>query len=255
MTTLRRSVDVITRTSRRYALLTLSCIGVVVYGLATGPDLNFDLRNIRAYNAWMIVRGRLGDDALSNLLTQYLPLHDVVNVILLGTGKWWLPVLFWSALHASIVVVAYRLVGILVPTAPNILKQLIAASSLASPLIMMEIGTSFGDLTAAPFFGLALLVVLQRRDHWNWTTAGIYLAIAAVAKPTMLLCAPPVLFGVTLLGYSVVQVATFGLAFVGVYFSAALIWSAYWTHESGVSWYSIPGLPISGITALRLVIL
>lgn len=250
----RHSLDAIAGMCRRHAVLILSCLGVVVYGLATGPDLNFDLRNIRAYNAWMIVRGRLGDDALSNLLTQYLPIHDVINVILLGTGKWWLPVAFWAALHGSIVIVAYRIAGLLAPNAPQFWKQLIAASSLASPLIMMEIGTSFGDLTAAPFFGLTLLVVLRRKDHWNWFAAGTYLAIAAVAKPTMLLTAPPIFFGVTLLGYSLVQVATFGIAFVGVYFSAALVWAAYWTHESGVSWYSIPGLPLSGLKFVMVTV-
>lgn len=236
-------------------------ICTVGYALNRGPDTNFDLRNIRAFNAWMIVRGRLGDDPRSNLLTQYLPLHDIANVVLIGTGHWWLPVVFWTVVHVTTVLVCYRLIGVLSPTAPESVRQLVAVVSLASPLIMMEIGTSFGDLTVAPFFGLMLLTCLKKTSQWNWWAAGAFLALGAVMKPTVLLGVPAILIGVALLAYSVVQVATFGLGFVGFYFPLCLAWSAYWSHTSGTTFLSVPGLPVSGskfvivtLTALALLL-
>jgi len=239
---------------RKHWILVSGYLITLCYSLNRGSDTNFDLRNIRAFNAWMIVRGRLGDDPTSNFLTRYLPLHDVANVILMGTGRWWLPVIFWAGVHASIVVISYQLVGQLLPTMPNLQKQLLAAVSLASPLIMMQVGTSFGDLTAAPFLGLMIVCCLKKSSDWNWWLAGSCLALAAVMKPTMLLSAPAIIVGVGFLSSSIVQVVTLVVGFVGVYSVLALIWTSYWSLTAHQTFLSIPGLPFSGLPFVLLTL-
>ncbi len=242
----------VTTRCQRNVFVLIGFVTTTIYSVAAGPDLNFDLRNIRAYNAWMIVRGRLSDDPISNLLTQYLPFHDIVNVILIGTGYWWLPVLFWGAIHASTIFVANRLLRLVAPNVSDSMRQLTAIASLATPLIMMEIGTAFGDLTAAPVLGLMFIACLERRDSWNWCSAGVLLALAAIIKPTVVLGVPPLLVAVAIIAYSGVQVATFLSGFAGAYFPLGLAWALYWSHEANQRYLSMPGLPITGI---RFVVL
>ena len=147
--------------ARKYILLLLTPFAVSFYTLQRGSDYNYDFVNIKGQLAWSILHGRLGIDSQIGNRFSYPVLNDIWNVLLLGTGYWWLPVIFWALVHSLIVVIAFLIIRELAPKMNVVIQQVVALTSLTSPLILMQIGTAIGHLTTSVFIGLSLLFLIR----------------------------------------------------------------------------------------------
>ena len=146
---------------KKHILLLVAPLVVATYALQRGSDYNFDFVNIKGQLGWSILHGRLGIDSQIGGRYSLTPFNDVWNVLLLGTGYWWLPVTFWALVHSLIVVITFLIIKELVPQMNVITQQIVAITSLTSPIVLMQIGTAIGHLTTSIFIGLSLLFLIR----------------------------------------------------------------------------------------------
>lgn len=171
--------------TRKYILLIIAPLVVTVYVLQRGSDYNYDFVNIKGQLAWSILHGRLGIDSQIGGRYSFPPFNDVWNVLLLGTGHWWLPVVFWALVHSLIVIIAFLVIRELAPQMNVYIQQIVAITSLTSPIILMQIGTAIGHLTTSIFIGLSLLFLIRgTKDEHNkyWLLAGASLGLGILLR-------------------------------------------------------------------------
>ncbi len=232
--------------------------GVVLtffFSVLRAPDFNYDLVNLRGQLAWSITRGRLGIDSFEGSRYLFPPLNDAWNILLLGTGSTWVPVAFWSAVHALIPIVVYLIIKGIAPEWGSWATQLLALTSLSSPLLLMQIGTSFGHLTSSVFISLALLFLLRCRQVTNpqlATLAGAMLGVAVLIRMSNLPSVPAYLLGVTFLVATTTDFARFALGFGTVFGGSYFAWSWYASNEVGTRFqgFSVVPLGLPGSVAL-----
>ncbi len=240
----------------RFAPLFLTALFVFRYALLRGSDYNYDFVNIKGQLSWSIIHGRLGIDSQFSGRYSFPPLNDAWNILLLGTGHWWLPVMYWSLVHSLIVIVTYFVVKELVPQMSVYLQQIIAVTSLTSPIILMQIGTGFGHLTTSVFIGLSLLFLLRGTKDgpdFYWLLAGANLGIAILLRSSNIPTVPAYLLAASILAVHSKQFVSFVLGFSWVYFGISIPWAWYSSNASGFTFSGIELIP-KGIVGVYVVI-
>ena len=136
------------------------------------------------------------------------------------------------------------------------LKQIIAFTSLASPIVLMQIGTGIGHLTTSVFIGLSLLFLLRGTKEgpdYYWLLSGAYLAIAILLRSSNISTIPAYLLAVSLVVVNSKQFVLFVLSFSWVFFGASILWAWYSSNASGFTFTGIAGIPM-GIVGVYGVI-
>lgn len=241
---------------RKYVLLFIAPLLVTIYSLNRGSDYNYDFVNIKGQLGWSILHGRLGIDSQIGGRYSFPPFNDVWNVLLLGTGHWWLPVVFWALVHSLIVVITFLIIRELAPKINVIVQQVVAISSLTSPVILMQIGTAIGHLTSSVFIGLSLLFLIRgMKDASNkyWIVAGACLGFGILLRfsntPTIL----AYLLAASIISVNSTQLVSFFLGFCWVFFGISITWAWYATSASGLTFGGLGVLPM-GMVGVWIVI-
>ena len=241
---------------RRHILLLITPFVVTTYVLQRGSDYNFDFVNIKGQLGWSILHGRLGIDSQIGGRYSLTPFNDVWNVLLLGTGHWWLPVAFWALVHSLIVVIAFLIIKELAPQMNVFNQQIVAITSLTSPIILMQIGTAIGHLTTSVFIGLSLLFLIRgTKDTQNkyWLLAGANLGLAILLRSSNIPTIPAYLLAVSLIAVNSRQLVAFFLGFGWVFFGVSISWAWYATSASDLSFNGLAVIP-KGMIGVWLVI-
>lgn len=234
----------------KFVPLSLTSCFVIGYVVIRGSDYNYDFVNIKGQLAWSIIHGRLGIDSQIGGRYSFPPFNDVWNVLLLGTGYWWLPVIFWALVHSLIVVITYFIIKEFVPKMNIYLQQILAITSLTSPIILMQIGTGFGHLTTSVFIGLSLLFLLRGTKNGNnryWLLAGLNLGIAILLRFSSIPTIPAYLLAVSIIAVNSKQLVSFVLGFSWIFFGVSIPWAWYSSHASGFSFTGIAVIPKGAI--------
>ena len=242
--------------ARKYILLLLTPLVVSFYTLQRGSDYNYDFVNIKGQLAWSILHGRLGIDSQVGGRYSFPPFNDVWNVLLLGTGHWWLPVVFWAVVHSLIVIVTFLIIRELAPRMNVYIQQMVAITSLSSPIILMQIGTAIGHLTTSIFIGLSLLFLIRgTRDFQNkyWLLSGASLGIAVLLRFSNIPTIPAYLLAVSIIAVNSKQLVSFVLGFSWIFFGVSIPWAWYASNASGFSFTGIGVIP-SGLMGVYAVI-
>ena len=242
--------------ARKFFLLLLSPLMVTIYVLQRGSDYNFDFVNIKGQLAWSILHKRLGVDSQIGGRYSFPPFNDVWNVLLLGTGHWWLPVVFWALVHSLIVVIAYFIIKELVPTMNIYLQQIIALTSLTSPIILMQLGTGFGHLATSVFIGISLFFLLRgtkNETYRYWLLAGAYLGIAFLLRSSNIPTIPAYLLAVSIIAVNSKQLVSFVLGFSYVYFGISIPWAWYSSNAAGIPFTGVAVVP-KGVVGVCVVV-
>ena len=242
--------------ARKYILLLLTPLVVSFYTLQRGSDYNYDFVNIKGQLAWSILHGRLGIDSQVGGRYSFPPFNDVWNVLLLGTGHWWLPVVFWALVHSLIVIVTFLIIRELAPRMNVYIQQMVAITSLSSPIILMQIGTAIGHLTTSIFIGLSLLFLIRgTRDFQNkyWLLSGASLGIAVLLRFSNIPTIPAYLLAVSIIAVNSKQLVSFVLGFSWIFFGVSIPWAWYASNASGFSFTGIGVIP-SGLMGVYAVI-
>ena len=182
--------------ARKYILLLLTPFAVSFYTLQRGSDYNYDFVNIKGQLAWSILHGRLGIDSQVGGRYSFPPFNDVWNVLLLGTGHWWLPVVFWALVHSLIVIVTFLIIRELAPRMNVYIQQMVAITSLSSPIILMQIGTAIGHLTTSIFIGVSIPWAWYASNASGFSFTGIGVipsGLMGVYAVITFLCVSPIL--------------------------------------------------------------
>jgi hypothetical protein len=241
---------------RKFFLLLLSPLMVTIYALQRGSDYNYDFVNIKGQLAWSILHKRLGVDSQIGGRYSFAPFHDVWNVLLLGTGNWWLPVVFWSLVHSLIVVISYFIIRELVPTMNIYLQQIMALTSVTSPIILMQLGTGFGHLATSVFIGISLLFLIQGTKsgtYIHWLFAGAHLGIAFLLRSSNIPTIPAYLLAVSIIAVNSKQLVSFVLGFSYVYFGISIPWAWYSSNAAGFPFTGIAVVP-KGVIGVCVVV-
>jgi hypothetical protein len=241
---------------RKYLLLFLTPIAVSFYALQRGSDYNYDFVNIKGQLAWSILNGRLSVDSQIGGRYSFPQFNDVWNVLLFGTGHWWLPVVFWALVNSLIVVIAYFIIKELVPTMNTYLQQIVALTSLTSPIIMMQLGTGFGHLATSVFIGISLLFLLRgtkTETYRYWLLAGAYLGIAFLLRSSNIPTIPAYLLAVSIIAVNSKQLVSFVLGFSYVYFGISIPWAWYSSNAAGLPFTGIAVVP-KGVVGVYVVV-
>ena len=242
--------------ARKYILLLLTPLVVSFYTVQRGSDYNYDFVNIKGQLAWSILHGRLGIDSQVGGRYSFPPFNDVWNVLLLGTGHWWLPVVFWALVHSLIVIVTFLIIRELAPRMNVYIQQMVAITSLTSPIILMQIGTAIGHLTTSIFIGLSLLFLIRgTRDFQNkyWLLSGASLGIAVLLRFSNIPTIPAYLLAVSIIAVNSKQLVSFVLGFSWIFFGVSIPWAWYASNASGFSFTGIGVIP-SGLMGVYAVI-
>ena len=242
--------------ARKYILLLLTPLVVSFYTLQRGSDYNYDFVNIKGQLAWSILHGRLGIDSQVGGRYSFPPFNDVWNVLLLGTGHWWLPVVFWALVHSLIVIITFLIIRELAPRMNVYIQQMVAITSLTSPIILMQIGTAIGHLTTSIFIGLSLLFLIRgTRDFQNkyWLLSGASLGIAVLLRFSNIPTIPAYLLAVSIIAVNSKQLVSFVLGFSWIFFGVSIPWAWYASNASGFSFTGIGVIP-SGLMGVYAVI-
>ena len=241
---------------KKYILLLVAPLVVATYALQRGSDYNFDFVNIKGQLGWSILHGRLGIDSQIGGRYSLTPFNDVWNVLLLGTGYWWLPVTFWALVHSLIVVITFLIIKELVPQMNVITQQIVAITSLTSPIVLMQIGTAIGHLTTSIFIGLSLLFLIRgtkEAQNWYWLLAGANLGLAILLRSSNIPTIPAYLLAVSLIAVNSRQLVAFFLGFSWVFFGVSISWAWYATSASNLTFDGLAVIP-KGIVGVWLVI-
>ncbi len=241
--------------ARKYILLLLTPFAVSFYSLQRGSDYNYDFVNIKGQLAWSILHGRLGIDSQIGGRYSFPPFNDVWNVLLLGTGHWWLPVVFWALVHSLIVIITFLIIRELAPRTNVYIQQIVAITSLTSPIILMQIGTAIGHLTTSIFIGLSLLFLIRgTRDVQNkyWLLSGASLGIAVLLRFSNIPTIPAYLLAVSIIAVNSKQLVSFILGFSWIFFGVSIPWAWYASNASGFSFTGIGVVPrgVMGVYAV-----
>ena len=242
--------------ARKYILLLLTPLVVSFYTVQRGSDYNYDFVNIKGQLAWSILHGRLGIDSQVGGRYSFPPFNDVWNVLLLGTGHWWLPVVFWALVHSLIVIITFLIIRELAPRMNVYIQQMVAITSLTSPIILMQIGTAIGHLTTSIFIGLSLLFLIRgTRDVQNkyWLLSGASLGIAVLLRFSNIPTIPAYLLAVSIIAVNSKQLVSFVLGFSWIFFGVSIPWAWYASNASGFSFTGIGVIP-SGLMGVYAVI-
>jgi len=251
----RRSVEPLTgaklsasrRENRAAVFLTaVYAISLAVFSLGRGADNNFDLINVKWYAGWTTLRGDFELRGLATSRQTYPPFNDAWQSLLAGVGAWWLPVLVWTLIHASSFPIALALSKRIAPNIPSLIQVALSALTVATPLALMQLGTSFGHLAAAPGIGLSLLLMLTANDLRGWALAGAALSIMPLMKASALATVPALLLGASILAPTLRAALGYLVGFFGAYLGVAVGWATYVTLRTDSSIVSTPGVPLSG---------
>jgi hypothetical protein len=241
---------------RKYILLFITPLLVTIYSFNRGSDYNYDFVNIKGQLAWSILHRRLGIDSQIGKRYSYPLLNDVWNVLLLGTGRWWLPVVFWALVHSLIVVITFLIIRELTPKMNTIVQQLVAITSLTSPIILMQIGTAIGHLGTSIFIGLSLLFLTRGTKDVNnkyWLLAGASLGLGMLLRSSNIPTIPAYLLAVSLIVMNSRQLVAFCVAFGWVFFGISISWAWYASSVSGFDFQGLDVIP-KGMVGVWFVI-
>lgn len=230
-----------------WALTGAYVVALSVFTLSRGADNNFDLINVKWYAGWTTLRSDFELRGLATSRMTYPPFNDAWQSLLAGVGVWWLPVLVWTVIHASSFPIALALTRRIAPDLPVVIRVVLSALTVATPLALMQLGTSFGHLAAAPGVGLSLLLMLRARDMRGWALAGAALSIMPLMKASALATVPVLLLGAVILASTLRAALGYLVGFFGSYLGIAVGWAAYVTLRTDSTIVSTPGVPVSGM--------
>lgn len=229
-----------------WALSAVYAAALCIFSVSRGADNNFDLINVKWYLGWTSLRGEFELRGLATSRQNYPPFNDGLQALLAGVGVWWLPVVVWTLIHATSFPIALFLARRIAPDVSPILRVALSALTIATPLVLMQLGTSFGHLAAAPGIGLSLLLMLRARDLRGWVFAGAALAIMPLMKASALATVPALLLGAAILAPTLRLALGYLAGFFGAYLGVAVAWATYVVIRTDSSIISTPGVPISG---------
>lgn len=230
-----------------WALTGAYVVALSVFTLSRGADNNFDLINVKWYAGWTTLRSDFELRGLATSRMTYPPFNDAWQSLLAGVGVWWLPVLVWTVIHASSFPIALALTRRIAPDLPVVIRVVLSALTVATPLALMQLGTSFGHLAAAPGVGLSLLLMLRARTMRGWALAGAALSIMPLMKASALATVPVLLLGAVILASTLRAALGYLVGFFGSYLGIAVGWAAYVTLRTDSTIVSTPGVPVSGM--------
>ena len=233
-----------------WALTGAYVVALSVFTLSRGADNNFDLINVKWYAGWTTLRSDFELRGLATSRMTYPPFNDAWQSLLAGVGVWWLPVLVWTLIHASSFPIALALTRRIAPDLPVVIRVVLSALTVATPLALMQLGTSFGHLAAAPGVGLSLLLMLRARTMRGWALAGAALSIMPLMKASALATVPVLLLGAVILASTLRAALGYLVGFFGSYLGIAVGWAAYVTLRTDSTIVSTPGVPVSGTPLL-----
>ena len=189
--------------SRTDTFIYIACILLsIVWTLLCGKDMNWDQLNYHFYSAYDLLDGRLHKDFMAASIQGYLNPLAYVPFYLMVMHNW------HSILIASVLACAHSLNLILIyricitSIAPNhagarTTAALGTALAFLSPVYLLEVGTSFIDITTALPVLLGLLLILRCRHLHTGRTwshpallAGICLGGATGLKLTNVIYGP-----------------------------------------------------------------
>ena len=227
-------------------LTLLLSLALAVFALSRGADNNFDLLNIKWYAGWTTLRGEFELVGLATSRMVYPPFNDTWQSLLAGVGLWWLPVLVWTLIHTMNFPIALALSRRIAPDVSAIIRVALSVLTVATPLVLMQIGTSFGHLAASLGIGLSLLLMLRARDLRGWVLAGAVLSIMPLMKVSALATVPALLLGASILAPCLRAALGYVFGFLGAYLGVAVGWACYVTLKTNSTVVSTPGFPVSG---------
>jgi hypothetical protein len=171
----------------------------VLCSAVAGKDLNFDQLHYHFYLGFSFVEERLGQDFMAASGQSYInPLAYVPFYWMVSQG--------WHSLVVASVLAAFHSINILLSyhIARTVLQGHrndstaigIAAACLAfvSPVFLMELGTSFADISTATFVLASIWLILRSDQHQSALrqvfAAGVLLGVAGGLKLSNLVFAP-----------------------------------------------------------------
>ena len=237
--------------NRVFVLLTLAYAAALsIFSLSRGADNNFDLLNVKWYAGWTALHGDFEVRGLATSRLTYPPFNDVWQSLLAGTGRWWLPVVAWTLIHATSFPIALVLSRRIAPNVSLIIRVALSALTIATPLALMQVGTSFGHLAAAPGIGLSLLLMLAANDQRGWVLAGVALSIMPLMKASALSTVPALLLGASILAPTLRAALAYFSGFFAAYLGVAVSWATFVAVKANLETIVTPGIPISGTLLL-----
>lgn len=189
---LRLNVDVL--------VVVLSLAVTVTWSLLVGKEMNYDQLNYHFYLPYEFLGGRLAQDFMAANAQSYLnPLAYVPFFLMVTHG--WHSLLITATLataHALNIVLVYFIAREAIGERQDgrLLASLAAALAFASPVFLVEAGTSFADVTTTLFVLMGLLLTIRSAEEsTRWTRriflAGLFLGLAGGLKLSNLVFGPP----------------------------------------------------------------
>jgi hypothetical protein len=135
-------------------------------GLLLSQDANWDLKNYHAYNGWAVFNEGLSRDLHPAAIQSYLnPLIDIPTFALVSLVPSAIGTLLLSAWHLLVAIPLFLIARALAPAASPAVWLTAAICGIGGAVTISEIGTTFGDATAAPLivWGIWFSLADQRR--------------------------------------------------------------------------------------------
>jgi hypothetical protein len=136
------------------------------------------------------------------------------------------------------------------------MQQIVAFSSLTSPLILMQLGTAIGHLTTSLFFGCSFLYLLRGTkisgDKY-WLLAGASLGFAILLRFSSVPTIPAYFFAASIIAINGSQIISFLLGFGWIFFGVAIPWAWYSSKISGIAFEGLQVIPM-GLIGVWVVV-
>jgi hypothetical protein len=173
--------------------LLASSAACLLWSWLAGRDLNWDQLNYHVYAAYQFLDDRLDKDFMAASIQGYLNPLAYVPFYLMVRAQWHSLLIgsLLALLHSTCLWLIYGISRTLIPaTTPYRVPLLAACVALAflAPVYLVEIGSSFIDVTTAIPVLAAVLLLMRGPQHQNYraaaAAAGVLLGCATALKLT-----------------------------------------------------------------------
>ena len=223
-----------------WALISLIVLASIGLSLLAGKDLNWDLLNYHFYVAHSFVNDRFQQDFMAANVQSYLNPLPYMPFYLLERAGW--PTALIGAtlagIHSASCVFVYLIMRRTLASNDRPSQLFAFAGALlafASPAYLMEVGTSFADITSAIFAMMALWLLVRPAVEAPWWRsasflAGICAGAAAGMKLTNLIFLPAfAAVAFYTYGPSLRQRLSAALSLTAGAFAGGLVTHGYWS--------------------------
>lgn len=269
------------RSLRDRWLVILGTLYVPFEALRKGVDTYYDFMNVKWAMGWMILQGNFELKGLATTRKWNPPFLDIWHAVIASSGTWWFPVVLHGIAHSLVVPSVFVLAKRAAPDMPNLVQQAVAALSVATPLVAMQVGTTSGHIYASlPLIWSATVIIeatrnyrcsisdvgsrsfansrsLEATRHRLFFIAGIVLALSPILKPSVLVNIPVHLLGVLVLTSSISGTIAVASGFLCTYGVISLGWAAFVAGVAEGSLFNtyIPRVPVGGASLLLVLAL